>query len=702
MPNLVGQSLGRYNILEQIGEGGMATVYKAYDTHLERDVAIKIIRRKAFPEEQLERILKRFEREAKALARLTHPNIVPLIDYGEYEGAPYLVMIYLPGGALKQPPGTQMPWQEAVRILLPVAEALAYAHGHNVIHRDIKPSNILLTEKGQPLLADFGIAKIVGGDETATLTGTGAGVGTPGYMAPEQWTGHTVPQSDIYSLGVVLYELVTGRKPYTGDTPAAILLKQATEPLLKPSQFAPGLPGPVEELLQKALAREPMGRYADMAGLIGALEALLTAAPQTVRPSLLLRKETPKVPLEQSNEEKKRQEEAAQARREAEEKARYQAEITRLSGQTRSAIEKNNWVKTEQHAAELAGLGETGKVAAAGLLEQMKERQATQQARELARLQAEEQAKIEDARRIEELRKKKEKKAAEQERLKEAAAKSRETAAHLAAEEKSRREAQAHAQRLAEISGLQPEIEKALVAQQWGTARQLISQLKNLGPEGQSLMDGLQKRLTKPKLPRWAWVVGGLILVGIIIGMGWSFGRKLMAQTSQFNAPGLANQTTEYPVPGMESSAVPLAASSLPITTPSPLSAQIPTDTPFTNHTESPTYTPEYTPTATLSFQAVLLNNANIRSGPGTAYPILTVYLAGTTVQILGRNHAGDWLALAMPGNKRGWVAISSLRSSFDVSAMAELQAPPPPTQPPLPTATFSAPQHPATPTWAK
>jgi serine/threonine protein kinase len=225
MSNLIGQSLGRYQILEQLGEGGMATVYKAFDARLERDVAIKIIRTDQFAPAVLERILKRFEREAKALARLTHPNIVGVIDYGEHEGAPYLVMPYLPGGTLKQYLGKPMPWQDAVHILLPVAQALEYAHEHNIIHRDIKPSNILLTEKGQPMLSDFGIAKILESDETATLTGTGVGVGTPEYMAPEQWTGHAGLQSDIYSLGVVFYELITGRKPYVADTPAAIQIR---------------------------------------------------------------------------------------------------------------------------------------------------------------------------------------------------------------------------------------------------------------------------------------------------------------------------------------------------------------------------------------------------------------------------------------------------------------------------------------------
>ena len=275
MPNLLGQSLGRYHILDQLGEGGMATVYKAYDTRLERDVAIKIIRSDAFPPNQLERILKRFEREAKSLARLSHTNIIKVIDYGEHEGSPYLVMEYLAGGTLKQRLGKPMPWQDAVRLILPIAEALEYAHEQKIIHRDIKPSNILLTQKGQPMLTDFGIAKILESEETFTLTGTGIGVGTPEYMAPEQWTGQATTQSDIYSLGVVLYEMVTGRKPYTADTPAAILLKQATEPLPRPIVFVHDLPDSIEKILLKALARNPKDRYQDVGALINGLENLL-------------------------------------------------------------------------------------------------------------------------------------------------------------------------------------------------------------------------------------------------------------------------------------------------------------------------------------------------------------------------------------------------------------------------------------------
>ena len=280
MSNLIGQSLGRYHILEQLGEGGMATVYKAYDTRLERDVAVKIIRTEKLTFETMSKTLKRFEREAKALAKLTHPNIVPISDYGEHEGKPYLVMPYLPGGTLKGRLGKPIPWEESVRLLIPIARALHYAHQQGIIHRDVKPSNILITQSGEPMLTDFGIAKILSDtEETADLTGTGVGIGTPEYMAPEQFQGKTGPQADIYALAVVLYEMLTGRKPYTADTPAAIIIKQATEPLPRPGQFAPGLPDVVEKVLFKALAKKPEDRYAEMAAFVAALERLLTVSP---------------------------------------------------------------------------------------------------------------------------------------------------------------------------------------------------------------------------------------------------------------------------------------------------------------------------------------------------------------------------------------------------------------------------------------
>lgn len=282
MVNLIGQSLGRYNILEQLGEGGMAIVYKAYDTRLERDVAIKVIRTELFGQAIIERILKRFEREAKALAKLSHPNIVSVIDYGEHEGAPYLILVYLPGGTLKQLMGKPMRWQDAAHLLSPVADALQYAHEHNVVHRDVKPSNILLTEKGQPMLTDFGIAKILDLEDGHTLTGTGVGIGTAEYMAPEQAMGKDADaRADIYSLGIVFYELITGRRPYVADTPMAVILKQVTDPLPSPKLYVPDLPQAVEKVITSALAKNPDDRYQDAETFSKALENLQSNSLRT-------------------------------------------------------------------------------------------------------------------------------------------------------------------------------------------------------------------------------------------------------------------------------------------------------------------------------------------------------------------------------------------------------------------------------------
>ena len=289
MSNLTGQSIGRYHILEQLGEGGMATVYKAYDTRLERNVAIKVLRTDQFIPAQLEMVLQRFEREAKSLAKLSNPNIVNILDYGEHEGMPYLVMEYLPGGTLKKKLGQAVPWQEAIQALLPVARGLAYAHQHSVIHRDVKPANILISEEDAPILTDFGIAKLLEGTDGQTLTGSGVGIGTPEYMAPEQGMGASTidERADIYSLGIVLYEMVTGRKPYIADTPMAVVLKQMTDPLPLPTGFVPDLPEGVEHILLKALAKEPDNRYADMNEMIAAMVGVLAESQKAEEPTLI-------------------------------------------------------------------------------------------------------------------------------------------------------------------------------------------------------------------------------------------------------------------------------------------------------------------------------------------------------------------------------------------------------------------------------
>jgi len=289
MADLTGQSIGRYHILEQLGEGGMATVYKAYDTRLERNVALKVLRTELFSPILLDQVLQRFEREAKSLAKLSHPNIVNILDFGEHEDMPYLIMEYLPGGTLKQKLGHAIPWHDAIRMILPVANGLSFAHQNGIIHRDVKPSNILLQSTKSAVLTDFGIAKLLEGVEGQTLTGSGVGIGTPEYMAPEQGVGaHTTDaRADVYSLGIVLYEMITGRKPYVADTPMAVVLKQMTDPLPRPATFVPDLPENVEQILLKALAKEPEDRYQNMDELINALETatresrtILSAEPE--------------------------------------------------------------------------------------------------------------------------------------------------------------------------------------------------------------------------------------------------------------------------------------------------------------------------------------------------------------------------------------------------------------------------------------
>jgi serine/threonine-protein kinase len=292
MPDYSGQSIGRYHIIEPLGQGGMATVYRAFDTRLECDVAVKFIRMERLTQEETEKTLKRFEREAKELARLTHPNIVKVTDFGKYRGTPYLVMEYLPGGTLKDLAEKPLPYDQAARLLAPVGRALEYAHEENLIHRDVKPGNILLTAKGQPMVSDFGIAKILDVEGGNTLTSTNVAIGTPEYMAPEQWLNQISPQSDIYALGIVFYELVTGQRPYIADTPAAVFLKQSNDPLPRPRSFVPGLPEEVEKVLYKALAKRPEERYASMGEFAAALEGL--ASPD--RPSRPVQTPQPEVP----------------------------------------------------------------------------------------------------------------------------------------------------------------------------------------------------------------------------------------------------------------------------------------------------------------------------------------------------------------------------------------------------------------------
>jgi len=274
MTTLIGQELGGYRIISQIGQGGMATVYKAFQPSLDRYVAVKVM--PPFYTQGDETFVKRFKREAQSIAKLRHPNILIVIDYGEQNGLIYIVMEFVDAGTLTDRLGKPMPYDQAYEIIEQVASALDYAHSQGLVHRDVKPSNILLPKPDWPLLTDFGLAKIVGGSH---LTITGSIAGTPAYMSPEQGQGESVDaRSDIYSLGIVLYEMMTGRVPYEAETPMAVIVKHIIEPLPLPTSKNPDLPEAIERVILKALAKNPDDRYQRANALAEAFkDALITS-----------------------------------------------------------------------------------------------------------------------------------------------------------------------------------------------------------------------------------------------------------------------------------------------------------------------------------------------------------------------------------------------------------------------------------------
>jgi tRNA A-37 threonylcarbamoyl transferase component Bud32 len=260
--SLEGQTLGRYRILEPLGRGGMARVYRAYHPQLDRYVALKVLRSDLVEDEEF---LARFQREAQAVAGLRHPNIVQVFDSDVQDDVYYIVLELLEGDTLKarlndyRARGGKMPLGEVVRILLDVLDGLAYAHSEGMIHRDIKPANIMLTRRGQAVVTDFGLAQIVGGTRH---TATGALMGTLNYIAPEQGLrGHSDARSDIYSLGIVFYEMLTQHTPFEADTPLAVLMKHVNDPLPLPRKMDPAIPEPFERIVLKALGKSPDDRY---------------------------------------------------------------------------------------------------------------------------------------------------------------------------------------------------------------------------------------------------------------------------------------------------------------------------------------------------------------------------------------------------------------------------------------------------------
>ena len=276
MEDLTGKQLGPYRIEGPLGEGGMAAVYKAYQASMGRYVALKILPRHFAGDPSF---VARFDQEARIIARLQHVHIVPVHDYGHAEGYTYLVMPFIPTGTLADVMRAgHLPLERVRTIILQVGEALGYAHAQGVIHRDVKPSNILVDDRANCRLTDFGIAKMVEG--TLHLTQTGAMTGTPSYMSPEQITGDTLDgRSDLYSLGVILFEMATGRPPFLAETPAAVLVKHLHDRPPNPRAIRRDLAPALEKVILKSLAKAREGRYPDIASFVQAVKAAIPETP---------------------------------------------------------------------------------------------------------------------------------------------------------------------------------------------------------------------------------------------------------------------------------------------------------------------------------------------------------------------------------------------------------------------------------------
>jgi len=272
------EKIGRYEVKSELGRGGMATVYRAYDPSFEREVAIKVLPRELMHDPQFR---DRFKREIKTIASLEHPAIVPVYDVGEEDGVPYFVMRYMPGGSLTQwIEKGKFSLQDAARIIERLSSALAYAHRNGLIHRDLKPDNILFDNNGDPFISDFGVAKIT--DSSTNMTGSGI-IGTPAYMSPEQAQGDKVDnRSDIYGLGVIIFQMLSGHQPYEATTPMGVAVKHITDPVPEILKDNPGLPQQTDIIIKTAMAKDPSLRYQTATELAHALsEAAFGKKPTT-------------------------------------------------------------------------------------------------------------------------------------------------------------------------------------------------------------------------------------------------------------------------------------------------------------------------------------------------------------------------------------------------------------------------------------
>ena len=569
--------IGKYQILDRLGRGGFATVYKALDTTLNRTVALKVLHPHPHIADDIA-FIQRFQQEARTAANLRHSNIATVYEVAEQAGQHYLAMTFLPGQTLdalldaaKQP----LPLEQTTVILEQIADALDYIHNRELVHRDVKPSNIIVDDAGQATLLDFGIVRAADG---TTLTATGTVMGTPQYMSPEQAEGEKVDnRSDVYSLGVVAYQMCTGHAPFDAVSPLVVLRLHADKPPPQPRDLNPQLPLPVEQVLLKVLTKKPDDRYqsagdfaaalcqavqaaAYLVGLYHKLEHAITnqnwaAAAPLCQEILLQQPDYQDVPgLWQQVQE-------AQARQQAHQKEQ-QANLARLYQQAQAAVQREQWDEALQRCTDIESL-----VGPAY--------------RDVSDL---------------------------------------------------RRQAEAEQDRQARLAHLYEELQVATREENWTEALALVGHIQALTEDMDAgyrdvpkLMERAREQLRRPTprrpLPTWIWAVIGVVVVvvALLIALGnlpLDRGATEEPTTTPTKTPTI--QPTVEPTPFTLAATVTPASTDTPTTTPTRTPTATPTQTPTAAPTQTPTAAPTQTPTAAPTRISIVTPELTAPSNGGT------------------------------------------------------------------------------------
>jgi len=635
MTELENIQLGQYKLLEAIGHGGMATVYRAYQESLDRQVAIKVLLSNRDPQ-----FAARFKREARAVAALQHHNILPIYDYGEQNGLLYFVMQYVDTGVtLHDILGSPMEPVQALRIISHVLNALEYAHTRGVVHRDIKPANILMPSSTWALLADFGIAKLL--NDSQHLTMTGFIIGTAAYMAPEQAAGKPVDaRTDLYSLGVVLYEMLTGRVPFDADTPMAMLTMHVYEPPPLPRVLNPNLSPLIETVLLRALEKDPAQRYQSAAAMSVELDHV-AAHLDRGRPS---------------------------------------SQVTNLYQAGVEAFEQKRWDTAAEQLGQVVALDPNYEDASVLLRAAQSELQRVTQARSTAipvpipmpanalppALQPEPEIEtpLKAAPVTDKLH----------DNVKNGPAQAGAQITYAGKTATTR-------------SGRCPNCGKA-IKPQWQACPFCSAPLEPAAtkPVGQVALASSEiatdttvaGETLKPKRTLLIPIIAAAIILFGGAGGAFAWSR---ANNSGVIVPVTADTATTSPT--VEPTVEPATPTAMPSDTPIPTATSQPTDTPQPSATApQPTDTPR-PPDA-------LVRNAQqrLRSGPGQNYDNLQTFTQGAIFTITGKDATGEWIQVTAPDGQSGWIFASDMQINLPIADIPVVAAPPSPTPPPTPKPT--------------